>query len=126
MNDKKEILAVGSLAFDSLQTPNGNRDRILGGLCTYFSIAASFFSKTSIIGIVGNDFSKSEWELFDKYNINYESVEIAKGDRLDAILQKMVLWMTQNGTPSCSTLIDNHSPLYVNVNGVSTFINTSN
>ena len=80
MNDKKEILAVGSLAFDSLQTPNGNRDRILGGSCTYFSIAASFFAKTSIIGIVGNDFSKSEWELFDKYNINYESVEIAKGD----------------------------------------------
>mgnify|MGYP001426736679 CR=1 FL=1 len=80
MNDKKEILAVGSLAFDSIQTPNGNRDRILGGSCTYFSIAASYFSKTSIIGIVGNDFSKKEWDLFDQYKINYNSVEIAEGD----------------------------------------------
>ena len=80
MNDKKEILAVGSLAFDSIQTPNGNRDRILGGSCTYFSIAASYFSKTSIIGIVGNDFSKKEWDLFDQYKINYNSVEIAVGD----------------------------------------------
>jgi len=80
MNDKKEILAVGSLAFDSLQTPNGNRDRILGGSCTYFSIAASHFAKTSIIGIVGDDFSKAEWDLFDQYNINYDSVEIARGN----------------------------------------------
>ena len=80
MNDKKEILAVGSLAFDSIQTPNGNRDRILGGSCTYFSIAASYFTKTSIIGIVGNDFSKKEWDLFDQYKINYNSVEIVEGD----------------------------------------------
>ena len=44
--------------------------------------------------------------------------EITSGDRLDAILQKMALWMTQNGTPDCSTLIDNHAPLYVNVTNV--------
>ena len=42
MEDSKEILAVGSIAYDSIQTPKGNRERILGGSCTYFSVAVGF------------------------------------------------------------------------------------
>ena len=80
MQDSKKILAVGSIAFDSIKTPNGDRDTILGGSCTYFSIAASHFTKLSIIGIVGDDFTKKEWDIFNKYNINYDSVEISSGD----------------------------------------------
>ena len=45
MSDNKEIVAVGSIAFDSIETPKGKRDRILGGSATYFGIAASVFSK---------------------------------------------------------------------------------
>ena len=44
MKDSKEILAVGSIAYDSIETPMGNRERILGGSCTYFSIAASYYT----------------------------------------------------------------------------------
>ena len=80
INNNKEILAVGSIAFDSLQTPKGNRKRILGGSCTYFSIAASYFTKVSILGIVGDDFSKKEWDLFDKHNINKENIEVKAGN----------------------------------------------
>ena len=79
MKDSKQILAVGSIAYDSLKTPRGNRDRILGGSCTYFSIAASYYTKTSIIGVVGEDFDKDSWNLFKKFNINTECVEIANG-----------------------------------------------
>ena len=57
MLDSKEILAVGSIAFDSIKTPNGDRDKILGGSCTYFSVAASHYTKVSIIGIVGDAFT---------------------------------------------------------------------
>ena len=59
----KEILAVGSIAFDTIDTPNGKRERILGGSSTYFSLAASHYSKVSLIGIVGNDFSEKEWNF---------------------------------------------------------------
>ncbi len=79
MQDSKEILAVGSIAYDSIQTPKGNRDRILGGSCTYFSIAASTYTNVQIIGIVGIDFDNQSWDIFKKYNINTQNVEIANG-----------------------------------------------
>ena len=80
MSDSKEILAVGSIAFDTIDTPNGNRKNILGGSSTYFSIAASLYSKVSLIGVVGNDFKDKDWEVFNSYNINMESVTVANGD----------------------------------------------
>jgi len=79
MSEKKEILAVGSIAYDSLKTPHGNRERILGGSATYFGVSASHFSTVSLIGIVGNDFTKKDWDIFKKYKINTESVEISEG-----------------------------------------------
>ena len=79
MQDSKEILAVGSIAFDSIKTPNGDRDTILGGSCTYFSVAASYYADVSIIGVVGDDFKEEQWNLFKKYNINTKSVEIKPG-----------------------------------------------
>ena len=53
MVDKKEIVVVGSVAFDSIETPKGKRDKILGGSATYFSIASSLFSKIHLIGVGG-------------------------------------------------------------------------
>jgi len=79
MKDSKQILAVGSIAYDSIKTPKGDRDRILGGSCTYFSVAASYYTQTFIIGVVGNDFDKDSWDLFGKYNINTQCVEVADG-----------------------------------------------
>ena len=79
MKDSKQILAVGSIAYDSIKTPKGDRDRILGGSCTYFSVAASYYAQTFIIGVVGNDFDKDSWDLFEKYNINTQCVEVADG-----------------------------------------------
>ena len=80
MSDSKEILAVGSIAFDSIHTPKGNRDKILGGSSTYFSVASSRYTNTSLIGVVGQDFTDNEWKLFRDYNINTESIEICKGN----------------------------------------------
>lgn len=80
MQDSKKILAVGSIAYDSIQTPKGNRDRILGGSCTYFSVAASTYTDVQIIGIVGNDFDEQSWNVFKKYNINTSNVEVANGN----------------------------------------------
>ncbi len=51
------ILVVGSVAFDSIETPEGRRDRCLGGAATYFSLAASYFTKVRVIAVVGEDFT---------------------------------------------------------------------
>jgi sugar/nucleoside kinase (ribokinase family) len=80
MSDLNDIVAVGSIAFDSIETPKGKRNHILGGSSTYFGVAASLFSKVNLIGIVGDDFSNNEWALFEKYNIDTSSIEIARGN----------------------------------------------
>ena len=80
MNDSKDILAVGSIAFDTIETPKGKREHILGGSSTYFSVSASLYSNISLIGVVGKDFTQDYWDIFEKYNINVDSVD--KGDGL--------------------------------------------
>jgi hypothetical protein len=50
------ILVVGSVAFDSLETPSGKRERVLGGAATHFALAASFFTDVRVVGVVGEDF----------------------------------------------------------------------
>ena len=80
MKDSKQILAVGSIAYDSIKTPKGNRERILGGSCTYFSIAASYYTQTSIIGVVGEDFDENSWNLLKEFNINTDCVEVVEGE----------------------------------------------
>jgi len=79
MSAGKEILVVGSIAFDSIDTPNGKRDKILGGSATYFSVAASLYTKVSVVGVVGNDFTKSDWGVFNRSNINIDSIELVNG-----------------------------------------------
>jgi sugar/nucleoside kinase (ribokinase family) len=61
------ILVVGSVAFDSLETPSGKRERVLGGAATHFALAASFFTKVRVVGVVGDDFlPEHETVLTDK------------------------------------------------------------
>ena len=47
MSESKDILAVGSIAFDTIETPKGKREHILGGSSTYFSVSASLYSNIS-------------------------------------------------------------------------------
>ncbi|MBC8213865.1 MAG: sugar kinase [Candidatus Marinimicrobia bacterium] len=79
MNQQKSILAVGSIALDSLITPKGNRENILGGSASYFSISASYFAPVSLVGVVGNDFPKSGIELFESHKIDITNLEIHEG-----------------------------------------------
>ena len=51
------ILVVGSVAFDTIETPHGRREFCLGGAATYFSLSASYFTDVRVIGVVGEDFT---------------------------------------------------------------------
>ena len=70
------LTVVGSVAFDSLETPFGKRDKVLGGAATHFSLSASFFTDVNAVGIVGSDFGEAEWETFRRHNVNTEDVEV--------------------------------------------------
>ena len=79
---KKElqtILAVGSIAIDTLETPSGNKNNILGGSASYFSLAASLLAPVKLVGVVGTDFPDAGWSLFKSHHINIDNVQILKG-----------------------------------------------
>jgi sugar/nucleoside kinase (ribokinase family) len=73
------LLVVGSVAFDALETPFGKVDRTLGGAATYFSVAASFFTKVNLVGVVGDDFSKRDAAVFRGRRIDLRGLERAPG-----------------------------------------------
>jgi len=70
-------LVVGSVAYDSLETPFGTAPRILGGSASYISLSASYFtSPIRLVGVVGNDFNQDDIELFKSKNIDLEGLQM--------------------------------------------------
>ncbi|PSQ80796.1 MAG: sugar kinase, partial [Bacteroidetes bacterium QS_8_68_15] len=71
------ILAVGTTAFDSVETPFGSADRILGGSATYLSLAARYFADdVRLVGVVGHDFPDEYVELLRERGIDLEGLEV--------------------------------------------------
>ena len=73
------VVVVGSVAYDSVKTSHGAREDSLGGSATYFSIAASYFDSVQMVGVVGEDFARSDIELLNSRNVDVSGLEIAKG-----------------------------------------------
>ncbi len=73
------LLVVGSVAFDALETPFGRAERELGGAATYFSVAASYFSRVNLVGVVGEDFTKRDESVFEGRRIDTAGLERAAG-----------------------------------------------
>lgn len=75
------ILVVGSVAFDSVKTPFGEREHILGGSATYFSVAASFFTEVRVVAVVGEDFGPEEEAVFRERDVDISDLERVSGQR---------------------------------------------
>jgi sugar/nucleoside kinase (ribokinase family) len=73
------VVVVGSVAFDSVATPFGERERMLGGSATHFSLAASFFTQVRVVGIVGEDFGDEETDVLTRRGIDTEDLERVAG-----------------------------------------------
>jgi sugar/nucleoside kinase (ribokinase family) len=73
------VLVVGSVALDSVKTPFGAVEDVLGGSASYFSTAASFFTDVSLVGVVGEDFPSEALALFHTREINIDGLERAPG-----------------------------------------------
>src|SRR3954449_6452021 len=75
------LTVVGSIAFDSVRTPFGERDRMLGGSAVHFSLAASFFTDVRVVGPVGDDFGDDEYGVLRARGVNTDDIEqVAGGD----------------------------------------------
>ena len=75
------LLVVGSIAFDSVETPTDRRDNVIGGSATYFSYAASYFTDVNLVGVVGEDWPEEHTQLLQSRKINTEGLDIKPGEK---------------------------------------------
>ena len=73
------LVVVGSIAFDAVKTPFGERERMLGGAAVHFSLAASFFTDVRVVGPVGDDFGDEEYAVLEGRGVNTDDIERVDG-----------------------------------------------
>src|SRR5579862_8914418 len=75
------ITVVGSIAYDTVKTPFGERERMLGGAAVHFSLAASFFDEVRVVGPVGEDFGEAQLEVLRGRGVDVSDIEHVAGGR---------------------------------------------
>jgi sugar/nucleoside kinase (ribokinase family) len=75
------ITVVGSIAYDTVKTPFGERERMLGGAAVHFSLAASFFDDVRVVGPVGDDFGEPQLEIMRARGVDVSDVERVSGGK---------------------------------------------
>ena len=73
------LVVVGSVAYDGVETPHGTVERMLGGACTYVSLAASFFTEAAVVAVVGDDFAPEDTRLLASHGIDLAGLERVPG-----------------------------------------------
>jgi sugar/nucleoside kinase (ribokinase family) len=75
------LVVVGSIAFDAVKTPFGERERMLGGSAVHFSLAASFFTDVRVVGPVGDDFGAEEEAVLTERGVDTDDIEHVEGGK---------------------------------------------
>jgi sugar/nucleoside kinase (ribokinase family) len=75
------LVVVGSIAFDAVKTPFGERERMLGGSAVHFSLAASFFTEVRVVGPVGDDFGDAEYAVLNELGVETDDIERVEGGK---------------------------------------------
>ena len=75
------LTVVGSIAFDAVKTPFGERERMLGGSAVHFALSASFFCDVRVVGPVGDDFGDEEYAVLHARGVDTEDIERVAGGR---------------------------------------------
>jgi sugar/nucleoside kinase (ribokinase family) len=73
------LLVVGSMAFDSIKSPFGEVERVIGGSATYFSLAASYLTPVRLVSVVGRDFPKETLDMLSSRGIDLQGLRVADG-----------------------------------------------
>jgi sugar/nucleoside kinase (ribokinase family) len=80
INMKKSVLVVGSVAFDDVKTPFGERQNSIGGSAIFFSMAASHFTGVRLVGVAGQDFPQETITLLQKHQVDTRGLSIVDGE----------------------------------------------
>jgi sugar/nucleoside kinase (ribokinase family) len=75
------ITVVGSIAYDAVKTPFGERERMLGGAAVHFALAASFFDRVHVVGPVGDDFGEAELQVLRDREVDVTDIERVAGGK---------------------------------------------
>jgi sugar/nucleoside kinase (ribokinase family) len=76
------LVAVGTVAFDDIETPTGRAENVIGGACTYISLAASYFTKpVKIVSVVGDDFPKNTLDYLESRGVDLKGLQIKEGEK---------------------------------------------
>ena len=75
------VTVVGSIAFDSVRTPHGGRERMLGGAAVHFALAASFFDDVRVVGPVGDDFGDEHYAVLHGRDVDTSDIEHVAGGK---------------------------------------------
>src|ERR1700712_672165 len=75
------LLVTGSIGLDTVETPQGKREQIIGGSAIYFAYAASFFTPVRLVGVVGEDCPKEYFKVFDGRGVDTSGLEVRKGSK---------------------------------------------
>jgi sugar/nucleoside kinase (ribokinase family) len=75
------LLVTGSIGLDTLETPAGKREQVIGGSAIYFAYAASFFTPVRLVGVVGEDHPKSLFSTFTGREVDTSGIEVRKGSK---------------------------------------------
>lgn len=76
------LIVTGTIGIDTINAPTGHVEGVLGGSCTYFSVAASFYDKVRIVAVVGDDFPQEHFQTFARFrNVDTSGLEIRRGSR---------------------------------------------
>src|SRR3954449_2300025 len=79
LRDLMSLVVVGSIAFDAVQTPFGQREKMLGGSAVHFSLASSFFTDVRVVGPVGDDFGDDEYGVLHGRGVITDDIEHVPG-----------------------------------------------
>lgn len=74
------VLVVGTVAFDSIETPVGSVERVLGGSASYFALGASYFAPVRVVGVIGQDFPQDYLDLFTRRGVDIQGIKRERGD----------------------------------------------
>ncbi|MFZ9200893.1 MAG: PfkB family carbohydrate kinase [Opitutales bacterium] len=79
--DPSAVLVVGSVAYDSIETPHASGERILGGSASYAALAASYFAPVQLVGVVGHDFAAADRRKFERRGIDLSALQVDETGR---------------------------------------------
>lgn len=110
MSQNGQLLIVGSIAFDSVETPTGKVEKAIGGSAVYASIAASYFTKPNVVGVVGDDFLDEHIAVMGDRNVDTRGVERAPGETFHWAGRYRANFKERDTLVTCLNVFENFDP----------------